>query len=163
MSILGIPERIVWLLENAEFLCIATLDKRSMPNAANKFLIKCEGCNLYFGDFSKGKTWKNLRRNPKLSIAIMDFENLIDYQINGQGYIVEVGADYKVLLKEYSNRDARFSTKRLIEGLRRRREVVSYQLPLTNKIVIWKVEIEEIIELGPKAELEKMTNRNIPK
>lgn len=117
-----IPEKIIWLLKNAEFLCIASLDAKNNPRVANKFLIKCSENSIYFGDFAKGKTYRNLKNNPQVSIAIMDTENLIDYQVNGRAQLIQPGADYKELLKEYSSREVRFSTKRLIEGFEKRKE-----------------------------------------
>ena len=71
-----IPKKIIRLLENAEFLCIATRDGHGNPIVANKFLIRCEGNSLYIGDFAKGKTWHNLKGHSRVSIAIMDTANL---------------------------------------------------------------------------------------
>lgn len=43
-----------------------------------------------------------------------------------------------------------------MKGLRKEKSHLTYQLPLLKKIVVWKVEVEEVIELGPTAELKKM-------
>ena len=76
-----ISERIKSLLEHMEFLCVATINSDGSPYVADKFLIHCEGNNLYFGDFAKGKTWNNLKRDPRISITVMDEGDLIDYQV----------------------------------------------------------------------------------
>ena len=124
-----IPSRIIRLLENAEFLCVATRDTNGNPHVANKFLIKCEGNCLYIGDYAKGETWRSLKSYPKVSIAIMDTDNLIDYQINGRADLVDPGADFKELMNTFSEKELRFSVKRLIESVRKGKSRFSYRLP----------------------------------
>ena len=148
-----IPERIKNLLENMEFLCVATVSSDSSPCVANKFLIRCEEGSLYFGDFAKGRTWHNLKRNPKISTVVMDERRLVDFQINGTAQLVDSGASMAELLEEFSRKEVRFATKRLIEGLRKERGSITYQLPLLKKVVIWKIEVNEVIALGPEKEL----------
>jgi uncharacterized pyridoxamine 5'-phosphate oxidase family protein len=131
-----IPERIIRLLENAEFLCIATRDKYGNPCVANKFLIQCRKNSLYISDFAKGKTWTNLKAYPKISVAIMDAHNLIDYQINGRAILVNPGPDLKELKNAFSTKESRFSAKRLIEAVRKEKTQHTYQFPLPRHIVI---------------------------
>ena len=155
MSTCVLPPRIIWLLENAEFLCVGTKDVHGNPRVANKFLIKCEESCLYFGDFAKGVTWHSLKTYPRVSIAIMDSDNLIDYQINGEAVLMNPGIDFKELMKVFSEKEIRFSTKRLIESIRKEKGKSIHQLPLPKRIAIWRVDIEEVLELGPSAELKK--------
>ena len=150
-----IPDRIIRLLENAEFLCIATRDAYGNPCVANKFLIQCRKNTLYISDFAKGKTWRNLKAYPKISVAIMDTENLVDYQINGRAVLLNPGPDLKEMTKAFSTKESRFSAKRLIEAVRKEKSQHTYQFPLPKHIVIWKIEVEEVVELGPRTELHK--------
>ena len=150
-----IPASIIQLLEAAEFLCIATRDARGNPSVANKFLIRCTNDSLYIGDFARGKTWKNLKKYPQASVAIMDIHHLIDYQINGRAILVNPGPDLKELTKAFATKELRFSAKRLIEAVRKEKSQHTYNFPLPKHIVIWKIEVEEVIELGPRSELAK--------
>jgi len=138
-----------------EFLCVATIGRDGSPSVANKFLIRCEGNSLCFGDFAKGKTWANLKINPKVSIAVMDNNNLVDYQINGVAKLVNPCTDFKELLKEFSKKEVRFAMKRIIEGIRKESGQGVHQVPFPKRIVIWEIDVKEVVELGPTAELKK--------
>ena len=154
-----IPDKIIQLLVNAEFLCVATRNPSGNPCVANKFLIRCMKDSLYIGDFAKGKTWKNLKAHPYISIAIMDTHHLIDYQINGKAVLVNPGPDLKALTTAFSTKESRFSAKRLIEAVRKEKTQYTYEFPLPKHIVIWKIEVEEVVELGPRNEINRKEKR----
>ena len=69
--------------------------------------------------------------------------------------LVDAGADFKELVKEFSDKEVRFTTKRMIEAIRRASSQTDYHFPFPKRIVIWKVEVEEVIDLGPTAELRR--------
>lgn len=56
-----IPAKIIKLLEDAEWICVATRGYDGNPSAANKFLLKCYENLLYIVDFVRGKTWRNIK------------------------------------------------------------------------------------------------------
>ena len=154
-----IQEKILKLLDEAEFMNLATVDVEGRPSASNKFLLKHDGKSLYIIDFVKGKTWMNLKNNPTVSLTIMDKENLIDYQINGMVEIIEKGPEYNRLVKEFDEKNVRFSTNRIIEGIRRAKVHDSHELPLPKKILVLKVNVKEVVGLGPAAELKNKSRK----
>lgn len=150
-----IPLGIIRLLEEADFMNLATSDRNGQPSAANKFLLKIKGNILYMVDFIKGKTWKNLQDSPLISLTLMDKDNLRDYQINGTAVVLERGSEYDHLMKELSEKDVRFTTNRIIEGVRRMKPHHNFDSRYSHPAYIIKVRIDEIIEIGPTAQLKK--------
>ncbi|MDD5069767.1 MAG: pyridoxamine 5'-phosphate oxidase family protein [Candidatus Omnitrophica bacterium] len=153
-----ISQAIKAVISQQEFIPIATIDKDGCPNVANKFMISLEGDNIYFGDFANGRTWRNLKHLPNVSIAVMDANNLIDYQINGKATLLNSDVDYNKILVECSSRQVRFVTKRLIEAVRKENRKIKYEVPLLEKVIIWQVKVDEVVELGPSAELRQQND-----
>ena len=148
-----ILKEILKLLDEAEFMNLATVDAEGRPSASNKFLLKYEGSALYIIDFVQGKTWKNLKNNPAISLSIMDKENLVDYQINGTVEILEKGPEHNRLIRELDEKEVRFSTNRVIEGVRRAKVHNIHVLPFPRRAIVLKVDVTEVMSLGPGAEL----------
>ena len=67
-----LPKKIKELLENREFISVATCDFKGRPNAAPKFFLKFEHNFIYLVDYTIGMTWENLKVNPKASLSLMD-------------------------------------------------------------------------------------------
>ena len=148
----SIPPRILFLLEKTDFINVATCGRSLKPSGAFKFLLKIEGNNIYLVDFAKARTWHNVKKNPFVSLSILDNDTLIDYQLNGDVEIIEGGELFAKLDEELDKKEITFATKRVIESVRRQKKYKA-EIPLAEKIVILKVEIKEVIELGPAAEL----------
>lgn len=145
------------LLKNREFISVATADAHCHPNAAPKFLLKTEGHFVYLIDYTFGKTWHNLKNNPRVSMSFMNTDTLVGYQINGKGEIIDTGKDYEEILKELVAKEISLSTKRIIEGVTSGKKHASFEVEIREQFVIIKVRIEEISEIGPKGEIKKET------
>lgn len=145
------------LLKHREFISVATSDLGSNPNAAPKFFLKVEGHFIYLIDYSIGKTCRNLKDNPKVSLSFMDTENLIGYQINGIAQIIETGLEFERILKEMLEREISLSTKRIIEGISQGKRHSTFEVAISDKFIILKIEMKELVELGHKGELRRET------
>ncbi len=150
-----ITKKIEELLKNREFLNIATCDFSGRPNVAPKFLLKLETNFIYLVDYVISRTWENLKVNPKASLSIMDNETLIGYQINGSVRIIDNGPEYDKVLNELHSKEIMLSSKRIIEGLHRGQKHKIFEAALPEKVVAFKVKIEEIIEIGSSGQLKR--------
>jgi general stress protein 26 len=152
-----IPHNIRRLLEKADFINVATCALSRQPSAAFKFILKIEGNDIYLADFAKARTWRNVKQNPRASLSIIDNDILIDYQLNGKVEIIQEGSFFEKLDQELDKKEVTFATKRVIESVRRQKKYAA-EVPLAKKIVILKIAINEVRELGPAAEL-KLSER----
>jgi uncharacterized pyridoxamine 5'-phosphate oxidase family protein len=150
-----IPKKIIELLKQREFISVATSDFKGRPNVAPKFILKFEDKYLYLVDYVRGTTYDNLKANPRVSISIMDVDSLIGYQINGAVEVMDKGKDFEKALEEFKQREIDLSVKRIIEGIDRGKSHGSFELSLPESAVIFKVKIEEVVEIGSKGELRK--------
>jgi predicted pyridoxine 5'-phosphate oxidase superfamily flavin-nucleotide-binding protein len=145
--------KIYHFLKKLEFINVATCDFQGRPNAAPKLILKCENNFIYLIDYTIGKTWSNITKNPKVSLSFAETDNLMGYQVNGSVEIIDKGLKYKQLLKELSAKEISLSAERIIRGIRKGKKHEIYEVEIPKNIVIFKVEIEEFVEIGPKGEL----------
>jgi len=147
-----IPEAIIKLLDEADWISLATRDTAGSPNAANKFMLKCEAPCVYLVDFARGKTWQNIKNHERVAFPIMETDNLVDYQLSGEARLIEKGKRFEELKRELLSRELRFSTKRVIEGIRRERGHTSFQFPNTDDALIIEVRVDDIVVRGPQVQ-----------
>ncbi len=143
------------LIESREFISLATSDLNSRPNAAPKFLLKIEGDCLYLVDYIIGRTFANLQINPHASLSFIDSNTLIGYQINGQVEIIDSGPEYKQMIKELQHKQIDLSIARVIEGVTKGKAHKSFEVASPDQFVIFKVKMEEVVEMRPSGTLKR--------
>ncbi len=147
--------KVIELLKSREFVSVATCNFDGRPNAAPKFLLKMEDNFVYLVDYFIGKTYRNLRANPRISISFMDTSSLLGYQLNGLVEIVEGGPEYDLLVKDLLQREVDLSARRIVEGVTKGRGHAGFELNMPESFVIFKVKIEEIVEMASSGTLRR--------
>lgn len=147
--------KAVEFLKTREFVSVATADFNGNPNAAPKLLLKIEGDFIYLIDYIIGRTWENIKINPKASLSFMDPDSLRGYQISGAVEIIDKGKAYDQILSELTKKKLDSSIKRIIEGVYRGKRHENFEISLPEKFVVFKVKLEEIVEIGPYGELKR--------
>ena len=142
------PHKINELLENREFISVATCDFEGRPNAAPKFLLKLENNWIFLIDYVIGRTWQNIKINPRVSLSFVDTNTLMAYQINGPVEIIENGPVYEKMMQELELKEIDLATKRIIEGVEKGHIHEGFEVSLPERVVILKVTMEEIVEIG---------------
>ena len=148
-------KKITELLQKKEFISVATSDLSGRPNAAPKFLLKVENNLIFLIDYTQGKTWENLKKNPRVSLSFMDTESLTGYQINGGVKIIDKGPAYNKIFKELLQKEIDLSCRRIIEGVVHEKGHKSFEVAIPDKVVIFKIEIEDIAEIDHHGEIRK--------
>lgn len=141
--------KIRQLFTSREFINVATCDLKGNPNVAPKFILKSEEPYLYLADYVLGRTWQNLKENQRVSLSFMDLNSLTGYQFNGKAEIIERGAEYDTLLEEVNAREISLSAKRILEGLDSGEKHTSFEVAFSEKVVVFKIRIEEYAEITP--------------
>ncbi|MDD4183096.1 MAG: pyridoxamine 5'-phosphate oxidase family protein [Candidatus Omnitrophica bacterium] len=150
-----IAEKICYFLNKTEFLNIATCDFSGRPNVAPKFLVKVEGTNIYLADYVFGRTFINIKNNPRVSLSAVNLTTLTGYQINGTARIIASGPELKRLIKEMQAKQVKFSASRLIEGLHKETAYKDFEVTLPEKACIFKIKIEEVAEIGRSGKIHR--------
>ena len=146
-------KKAVELLKSREFVSVATCDLKGRPNAAPKLLLKVENNFIYLVDYIIGRTFNNLEANPRVSISFMDNDTLTGYQINGAVELIESGPEYDNLVKDIAQKEVDLSTRRIIEGVTKGKSHTGFELGLSESFVIFKVKVEEVVEIGSSGTL----------
>lgn len=154
-SIHLLTEGIRRFLDKKEFINVGTCDSSGRPNVAPKFLVKVEGNNIYLADYVYGRTFINLKTNPRVSLSTVNLDTLIGYQINGIARIISTGIEFKRLMKEMQTKQVKFSASRLIEGLHKETMYKDFEVTLPEKACIVKVKIKEVAEIGKSGKVER--------
>lgn len=141
------------LLEGREFLSVATCGPGCIPNAAPKFLLKVNGHTVWLVDYTIGQTWRNILANPRVSLSFMDAKMLLGYQLNGSVKIIEKGRDYDRMCEEMIDREVRLTAQHIIEDVRGSAKHERFEVGITEKFVIFKITIHEIVEIGHRGEI----------
>lgn len=150
---MSIPDHVKSIVNKQNFMTIATCSSDMKPSAAYKFLLECKGNCLYFIDFARARTWNNLKKNNKASVAVLDSNSLTDYQLNGTVELLSSGVEYRAMLKNLSEKRIDFTVCRIIEGVREGKQHAALDIITTEKIIVLKLTVEESVTLGPAAEL----------
>lgn len=150
-----LTEKISKFLAKRSFISVGTCDFKGRPNAAPKFLLKIDGDYIYIVDYTFGRTYENLKINPKVSLAFMDNDSLSGYQVNGSVEVIQSGKLYDGMMAERKEKEIALTTERVIEGVRKGKSHESFEVGISEKCVIFKVKISEIVEITPQGLLKR--------
>lgn len=153
-----ITKKIIKLLPRREFVSVATCDLTGRPNAAPKFVVKAADNFIYLADFVIGRTYENLKINPKVSLSFMNIDDLRGYQINGPVEIMDSGKEYGEIMEEMEKRAISFTARRIVEEVRGERKHENFETSFPDRVVVYKIRIAEVIEIGPGGKLTSECN-----
>jgi len=150
-----ISKDIKTLIESREFISVASCDLQARPNAAPKFLLKVEASYIYLVDYIIGKTFHNLKINPRVSLSFFDNNTLVGYQLNGKVQIIDSGPEYLAALNDLARKEIDLSTTRIIDGVIKGQAHKAYEVAASKQFVILKVKVEEIVQMQPSGSLQR--------
>jgi len=82
-------KRVNEFLKKRAFLNVATASLDGKPNNISKLILKVEDNFIYLIDYSIGRTYNNIKMNPRVSLSFFDVDNLSGFQINGPVQLIE--------------------------------------------------------------------------
>lgn len=146
-----LKESIIQFFHRQPYTIVTTFDTKGYPHCSCKGIVhikkKGQVCLL---DLYKEETYRNLKRNPHISITAVDEHHFMGYSLKGKAKITK-GEDLKIdLIKAWEKRINKRITQRLIKNLQgqighsKHPEVL---LPKPEYLIM--VEVNEIIDLTP--------------
>jgi Pyridoxamine 5'-phosphate oxidase len=150
-----INKNIKALIESREFISVASCDLENRPNAAPKFLLKVEASHIYLVDHIIGKTFQNIKVNPRVSLSFFDNSTLVGYQINGSVQIVDRGPEHEAALTDLARKEIDLSTTRIIDGVIKGKPHRAFEVAASKQFIILKVKVEEVVQMHPSGTLNR--------
>jgi predicted pyridoxine 5'-phosphate oxidase superfamily flavin-nucleotide-binding protein len=141
-------ENMKKFLLNKGFVSVATSDLSGQPHAVPKYIVEIEKGFIYLADYVIGKTFQNLKINPKISLSTLNVKTLEGLQINGVAKMITKGPKYKQLLKAMVEQEVYHSASRIVENVRRGRKAGTFELEFPEKVAMIKVKCEKITKIS---------------
>ncbi|MCU0650679.1 MAG: pyridoxamine 5'-phosphate oxidase family protein [Candidatus Omnitrophica bacterium] len=148
-----LTKRVHEFLNKRAFLNVATASPDGKPNNVSKLILKVENNFVYLVDYSIGRTYSNIKENPRASLSFFDLDKLVGYQINGPVELIEKGHAYDKIKAELTEKEISLATERIIKGVSTGQGHEKFELAAQRHFVIFKIKMEEIAEVSYSGEI----------
>lgn len=147
-----LTEEILYFFRKQGFTFVSTLDQDGTIHVACKDIVKItEDGRLFLLDLYMGKTYRNLKRNPSLSITAADEHNWTGYCLKGKAMIIQRDKLDPEIISAWDKTITSRLASRLLRNIRGEKGHPAHPealLPKPKYMIMAKV--EEIIDLTPK-------------
>jgi general stress protein 26 len=147
-----LSNEVVRFFDNQNFVIVSTLDSKGGLHNSCKGLIKITPKGkVYLLDLYKGETFKNLRKNPQISITAVDEHKFIGYSLKGKARLVKHKRFNPQFIKTWNNKITKRITQRVLRNIRgdkghpRHPEAL---LPKPQYLIV--MQVREVIDLTPQ-------------
>lgn len=147
-----LSDSIVHFFQNQEVVVVSTIDSEGFPHNACKGIIKItRDGKVYLLDAYLHRTFENLARDPRISVAAFDEHKFTGFCLKGKGYILSKDKLDGAIIKAWEEKITSRLTKRLLKNLREEKGHPTHPevfLPRPEYMIV--VEVEEVVDLTPQ-------------
>ena len=113
-----ISDDIIHFFQKQNFTIVSTIDAKGMPHSSCKGIVKINRAGkVYLIDLYKENTYKNLKRNPEISVTAVDEHRFKGYCLKGIAQIIERDKFGSALLKAWEKKISGRITKRILKNI----------------------------------------------
>ena len=140
------------LLLKQNVVVVGTSGPDGLPNLSLKGVVKVdlEG-SIYFLDLYRGKTRRNLERDPRVSLVVYDVPEFRGYQFAGEAELIESGPLFEETVERWKKKKTTLLSKRIIANIRKGYSSGRSELSLPTPKYLVRVKVEKIHDLVPEA------------
>lgn len=142
---------IIRFLENQGFVIVSTIDGNGSVHNSCKGIVKInQKGEIYLLDLYLGRTYKNLRANPHISITAVDEYKFMGYCLKGKAKEMTEAKLTPQIIRAWDERITNRLTRRLLKNIHeekghpRHPEIL---LPKPEYLIV--MEVEDVIDLNP--------------
>ena len=140
-------KKIKALLDQKQFINLATANAEAVPNVAPKFVLSYTDTEIVLADYTIAKTFLNISANPKVAIPVMDMKTLNGYQIKGHARIVSSGEEHEKLYEQMQEKIVKLSVERIVRGVHGEEESANFEVCLPEKMTFIVVTVDTLTEI----------------
>lgn len=138
-------------LHTQSFVIISSIDKHGFPHSSCKDIARIDPRGrVYLLDAYYGVTAENIKRNPQVSISVVDEHKFIGYCLKGKARVMLDNNISQEIIKRWEDKITSRLAKRLLRNLsgdKGHGHHPEASLPFPKHIII--IEVEEIVDLAP--------------
>jgi uncharacterized pyridoxamine 5'-phosphate oxidase family protein len=146
-----LTDDVVTFLKDQGYVIVATIDSMGRPHSACKGIVEISPTGtIYLLDLYSAATYKNLLRNPAISITAVNEHKFMGYCLKGKARIVAKDTMSAALEKAWEDRIAGRIAGRLLKNIREEKGHPWHpeaRLPKPKYLIAMRV--EEVIDLTP--------------
>lgn len=146
-----LSNEIIRFFNRQHYTVVATVGDDGIPHSACKGIVKMGGNGeVYLLDLYKGATFRNLQKNPALSITAVDEHRFKGYCLKGTGRIVALDGVKPQILRAWERRLSSRITHRIIKSVQGQKghpRQPEARLPKPQYLIAMGV--REIVDLTP--------------
>jgi hypothetical protein len=122
-----IPNEIKEFIEKQGIFAVGTIGANNLPNVSPRIFFRVDEDVIYWLDFFKHKSYKNIQANPWVTISVFNKEDLKGFQFRGIvnfitdesiKIIIKESIIKKTLEKSFSDKIKKLSEKKDVEVIR---------------------------------------------
>ena len=146
-----LPNEIVQFFQNQGYVIVSTLDRNGIPHNSCKGIVEIkQNGRIYLLDLYKAATFHNLKRNPRISITVVDEHKFRGYCLKGRAKIIPVEKLRPEILRSWEDKIASRITRRLLKNIREEKGHPRHPealMPKPKYMVVMTV--KEVVDLTP--------------
>jgi len=147
-----IPQGARQILEKQHFLIVSSVDKDGSIDTSAKGILEANPKGrILLLDLYKGRTYNNVKRNPNVTLTMVDENRFRGFSVKGKARIVKEGTLPKNKLElwhdKVSKRIARRLIKQVKDDLPGGEKIPEASFPMPKYII--EVKVDSIIDLAP--------------
>ena len=146
-----LSEELVDFFQRQNFTIVTTIDEDGMPHNSCKGLVKIdtEG-RAYLLDLYRARTYDNLKRNPRISITVVDEHEFSGYCLKGKAKIAKTTELEPGIIKAWEDRISSRITQRIIKNIQGKKGHTGQPEALLPKPeYVISMEVEKVVDLTP--------------
>lgn|SRR3989338_3838560 len=145
-----LTDSIIQFLHHQGFVIVSTLDPEGKIHCSAKGIIGADHNKVYLIDLYHAKTFNNLKKNPTVTITVVDEHEFSGFALKGTAHIVNREDFQEHVIRKWEEKVIRRISKRVIKNVRQ--DKCSSKHPEAGfpqpKYLI-EVEVEEVVDLAP--------------
>lgn len=146
-----IPDIVIKLLKDHGFVIVSTLDKDGAIHCSAKGVVEVKNKGeVYLIDLYKRITYTNLKRDPTISLTVIDEDRFIGFTLKGEAKIVKKEKISNELVRKWKKKIIERISKRVIRNIKKDRGSAKHpesMFPSPEYLI--EVDVKKIIDLTP--------------
>ncbi len=140
------------LLLKQNVAVVGTCAADGLPNLSLKGVVKVDPAgSIYFLDLYRGKTRRNLEKNPQVSLVVYNVPEFRGYQFTGKAELIESGPLFEETVERWKKKKTTLLSKRIIANIRKGHSSGRSELSLPTPKYLVRVTVEKVHNLVPAA------------